>query len=724
MSRIRFKGGAWTNSEDEVLRASLTVYGLQNWERVASMLVRKTAAQCRERWENYLDPRLHIREAWTAEEEEQLVQLQSLFTNQWNLIARELRHRTGMNRPAWLCEEHYHTLLDALEYERQQKEGGNNKRNESLTLEDFLAERRRHRAYHQGHETRASKADAVNSDVFEKEMVEFAVSRLANQDGKKGLRKERKKQLQHTSFLAKLQSNREAIESGTLSAKAKKRMERAMLEDRAGPSDTRLQDEILEDDDVGSSGGSDVGNDESKRGQKGVFRPIDLGADKQEAGIQAKHRELVKNLSADMTRLQQEATVSEGINVELLRLASGTSGSANRQVEDKKKAPPITSKSSAAPGASPATADLDHLFASLPEAILPEQESVVGARASVDDLFGTLPEPLLGGRVSRDKFDVAVATPEDYEAEEEEEAEVSYTVSLSEPSQAPLTALNFSTEEGRSWLREAKRRVLVESESVFLNRKRVRHHMSSPTEKTQLMMTTKNGEEEKGHLEEERKKKEEKDDDKDESTWCIVRALVEQQLPATARDLLESKVVPDGFLAKKAKREKEDSSARYNNTQEYVKERGGNEEEKDTTIELAACVAAVQREDSADFWKDVGATEATVQLEELVHHQREQVAANTAKDTEAYQHLERMVRICFAGSRKELRGEDIINRVCVYWGWRLEEAQRRLAFYSAIREVERQEMQRRINDATCRLTEIEQKERTLQERYRSMRLAE
>ncbi|EKG00042.1 hypothetical protein TCSYLVIO_009033 [Trypanosoma cruzi] len=723
MSRIRFKGGAWTNSEDEVLRASLTVYGLQNWERVASMLVRKTAAQCRERWENYLDPRLHIREAWTAEEEEQLVQLQSLFTNQWNLIARELRHRTGMNRPAWLCEEHYHTLLDALEYERQQKEGGNNKRNESLTLEDFLAERRRHRAYHQGHETRASKADAVNSDVFEKEMVEFAVSRLANQDGKKGLRKERKKQLQHTSFLAKLQSNREAIESGTLSAKAKKRMERAMLEDRAGPSDTRLQDEILEDDDVGSSGGSDVGNDESKRGQKGVFRPIDLGADKQEAGIQAKHRELVKNLSADMTRLQQEATVSEGINVELLRLASGTSGSANRQVEDKKKAPPITSKSSAAPGASPATADLDHLFASLPEAILPEQESVVGARASVDDLFGTLPEPLLGERVSRDKFDVAVATPEDYEAEEVEEAEVSYTVSPTEPSQAPLTAMNFSTEEGRSWLREAKRRVLVESESVFLNRKRVRHYMSSPTEKTQLMMTTKNGEEEKGHLEKERKGKEEKDDDNDESTWCIVRALVEQQLPATARDLLEAKAVPDGFLAKKAKREK-DSSARYNNTQEYVKEKGGNEEEKDTTIELAACVAAVQDEESADFWKDVGATEATVQLEELVHHQREQVAANTANDTEAYQHLERMVRICFAGSRKELRGEDIINRVCVYWGWRLEEAQRRLAFYSAIREVERQEMQRRINDATSRLTEIEQKERTLQERYRSMRLAE
>lgn len=61
MSRLHFKGGAWTNAEDQVLLAGLSQYGIRDWERVASLLVKKTAAQCRERWENYLDPRLNLK---------------------------------------------------------------------------------------------------------------------------------------------------------------------------------------------------------------------------------------------------------------------------------------------------------------------------------------------------------------------------------------------------------------------------------------------------------------------------------------------------------------------------------------------------------------------------------------------------------------------------------------------------------------------------------------
>ena len=39
----------WKNSEDEILKAAIMKYGLNNWARVASLLPRKTAKQVRSR---------------------------------------------------------------------------------------------------------------------------------------------------------------------------------------------------------------------------------------------------------------------------------------------------------------------------------------------------------------------------------------------------------------------------------------------------------------------------------------------------------------------------------------------------------------------------------------------------------------------------------------------------------------------------------------------------
>lgn len=49
--RIQLKGGVWKNSEDEVLKAAVMKYGLNNWSRVSSLLVRKSAKQCKARWQ-------------------------------------------------------------------------------------------------------------------------------------------------------------------------------------------------------------------------------------------------------------------------------------------------------------------------------------------------------------------------------------------------------------------------------------------------------------------------------------------------------------------------------------------------------------------------------------------------------------------------------------------------------------------------------------------------
>ncbi|ORC87775.1 putative cell division control protein [Trypanosoma theileri] len=770
MSRMRFKGGAWTNSEDEVLRASLSVYGLHNWERVASMLVRKTAAQCRERWESHLDPRLNLQEAWTASEEAALVELHALFPQQWGLIAQELRHRTGMNRPPWLCEEHYHSLLDALEYERRQRRktegdvstsGGNNENNknnnrkDSLTLEEFLEERRRQRSVHQGYETRAARPDAVNSDVFEKEMVEFAVSRLANQDGKKGLRKERKKQLEHTSFLAKLESNRESIESGTLSAKAKKRMDRAMLEDLAGPSGTRLQDNIVEDgaDDDDDNEEEEEGNEEEdqqqqlKKRKQEAFQPIDLGADKQAAGIQAKQRVLVKNLSASSTQHSQDDAVKEGVNMELLRLASGmpTTGG-NKRLENKKSVSFLTgikmetgtglanqndSASNTVTNSEKNVPDLDDLFATLPDVMTSTQKKETHVDVLSDDLFATLPAPKptsssdsSNNSVNEELVTDTVPLPLERElmtVETEEEKEKEET-------------LDFTTPSGRLWLTEAKRRVALENERTFLKCKRVRRNSLDRSISLH-------------HQQQDDKKKEEEeeedvDDVEDDNTQRVVRALVLNQMSATARQLLNGKVIRDE-PAKKKRKHSSNNDNKGEEQEAVERETKEEEEEEELSAKLADRVAAVREEECGDFWKSVGATEATVQLEELVSHQREHVASVTESAIEAEKKAERIVRVCFApfgdpqmryddvvnnnNNNKNLesrRGSDgdVVRRACVYWGGKLVDAQRELAFYTAMRGDEQQEIQRRVDAATHTLEEIEEKERVLQELYRSMRL--
>jgi pre-mRNA-splicing factor CDC5/CEF1 len=48
--RYHVKGGIWKNTEDETLKAAVMKYGLNQWSRISSLLVRKSAKQCKERW--------------------------------------------------------------------------------------------------------------------------------------------------------------------------------------------------------------------------------------------------------------------------------------------------------------------------------------------------------------------------------------------------------------------------------------------------------------------------------------------------------------------------------------------------------------------------------------------------------------------------------------------------------------------------------------------------
>jgi len=54
--RFVAKGGVWKNTEDEILKAAVMKYGINQWARISSLLVRKSAKQCKARWYEWLDP--------------------------------------------------------------------------------------------------------------------------------------------------------------------------------------------------------------------------------------------------------------------------------------------------------------------------------------------------------------------------------------------------------------------------------------------------------------------------------------------------------------------------------------------------------------------------------------------------------------------------------------------------------------------------------------------
>ncbi len=202
------KGGIWKNSEDEILKAAVMKYGINQWPRVASLLNRKSASQCKARWYEWLDPSIKKTE-WTREEEEKLLHLAKILPAQWRTIA------PIVGRTPAQCLEHYERLLDAA----QQKTG-------DLDEGEMKDDPRKLRPgeIDPAPETKPARPDPIDMDEDEKEMLSEARARLANTKGKKAKRKAREKMLMEAKRLASLQKRRELKAAGLeLKMKEKKR---------------------------------------------------------------------------------------------------------------------------------------------------------------------------------------------------------------------------------------------------------------------------------------------------------------------------------------------------------------------------------------------------------------------------------------------------------------------------------------------------------------------
>ncbi|OHT16643.1 Myb-like DNA-binding domain containing protein [Tritrichomonas foetus] len=78
--------GSWTREEDQVILNFVQTNGDKDWAKLALLLNGRTGKQCRERFKNHLDPNL-VRNPWTPEEDQHLIDLHSQYGNQWTKIS-------------------------------------------------------------------------------------------------------------------------------------------------------------------------------------------------------------------------------------------------------------------------------------------------------------------------------------------------------------------------------------------------------------------------------------------------------------------------------------------------------------------------------------------------------------------------------------------------------------------------------------------------------------
>ncbi|ODQ67330.1 hypothetical protein NADFUDRAFT_64473 [Nadsonia fulvescens var. elongata DSM 6958] len=207
------RGGVWTNVEDEILRAAISKYGLNQWSRVSSLLARKTAKQCKARWNEWLDPSVKKIE-WSREEDEKLLHLAKIMPTQWRTIA------PIVGRTASQCIERYQKLLDDAE----QKDNVLSLTGVGSESQASLGSRKwRVGDIDPTPETKPARPDAIDMDEDELEMLSEARARLANTQGKKAKRKDRERLLEESRRLALLQKRRELKQAGINTRLGKKK---------------------------------------------------------------------------------------------------------------------------------------------------------------------------------------------------------------------------------------------------------------------------------------------------------------------------------------------------------------------------------------------------------------------------------------------------------------------------------------------------------------------
>lgn len=211
MVRFIAKGGIWRNSEDEILKAAVMKYGLNQWSRISSLLTNKTSKQCKSRWYEWLDPNIKKIE-WTNQENQLLLYYARTLPNQWKTIA------SLIGRTAQQCTDQLIKLTDI----HNDAGSGVTNSNHTGTVSNVTDVIQLSRDIDPLPESKPAKPDSIDMDSIELEQLNEARARLANTKGKKAKRKIREQLLSQSKKLADLHKQRELLAAGININKHKK----------------------------------------------------------------------------------------------------------------------------------------------------------------------------------------------------------------------------------------------------------------------------------------------------------------------------------------------------------------------------------------------------------------------------------------------------------------------------------------------------------------------
>ncbi|CAH8370296.1 unnamed protein product [Eruca vesicaria subsp. sativa] len=99
----RTRVGKFSPEEEKRLKVAVTLFGAQNWHKIARFVPGRTATQCREKWANCLDPNVNHGK-WTKEEDAKLREAMAEHeVGNWSKIASHVPRRTDNQcRRRWM----------------------------------------------------------------------------------------------------------------------------------------------------------------------------------------------------------------------------------------------------------------------------------------------------------------------------------------------------------------------------------------------------------------------------------------------------------------------------------------------------------------------------------------------------------------------------------------------------------------------------------------------
>jgi hypothetical protein len=106
----------FTPEEDARLLELVREYGPKEWITVASLMQTRNPRQCRERYNNYMDPNLR-HDGWTAEEDALLDEKYREIGPKWNSIGKAFANRSdNALRNRWMMMNRRQTRGDSPDY--------------------------------------------------------------------------------------------------------------------------------------------------------------------------------------------------------------------------------------------------------------------------------------------------------------------------------------------------------------------------------------------------------------------------------------------------------------------------------------------------------------------------------------------------------------------------------------------------------------------------------